>query len=104
MEHEFFLVEGLAQLILQGELAGHRFSHFLGVKQITIAAPLGFFERCLGVLEQSVGGGTVIREQRHSDLGGDSEYGVIQVERMVQKSFHGFLESPRNFFLVLYFR
>jgi hypothetical protein len=43
MQHEFLLVQRLAQLILQGELAGHGFAHALRVEQVSIAARLGFF-------------------------------------------------------------
>ena len=51
MEHEFFVVQRLAQLILQAEPAGHRLGHFLRVKQVALAARFGFLERGLGVLE-----------------------------------------------------
>ena len=62
MQHEFAVVERLAQLVFQGEIAGHRCSHGLRVKQVTLAARLGLFERGLGVAVQAVGVGAVIRE------------------------------------------
>jgi hypothetical protein len=52
LEDEFFLVERLAQLIFQIEPVDRRFGHFLCVKQVSIAAHLGFFEGGLGVREQ----------------------------------------------------
>ncbi len=104
MEHELFVVERLAQLIFQGELAGHRFGHFLRVEQVALAARLGLLERGLGVLEQGVGVGAVIRKYRYADLGGDAEHGVVQAERMVQKSIHRFLEKPRHVAILPYFR
>ena len=50
-KHKLAFVERLAQLVFQGQLAGHRFGHFLRVKQVALAACLGLFERGLGVPE-----------------------------------------------------
>ena len=101
MEHELTFVERLAQPVFQRQLAGHHVRHLLCVKQIAFAARLGLVERGLGVLEQGVAVSTVVGEQGYSDLGGDMEHCVVQLEWMLQKSDHQLLKSPRHLAILL---
>jgi hypothetical protein len=66
------------------------------VKQVSFAPRLRLLERGLGVPEQRLGVGTVIREYRYSTPGGDPEYAVSQVERVLKKNPDHFFEHPRQ--------
>ena len=96
MEHKFFPIERLVQLIFQGQLAGHRCRHFLRIKKIAIVAGLGFFERGLGVPVQDIGICAVIREQRNTNLGGDTKHRIVDMEWIIDKRCHRFLDKLRN--------
>ena len=51
MQHKLATLQCLAQLILQGELAGYQLVHALGIEQIALTAGLGLLEGRLGVSE-----------------------------------------------------
>src|ERR1700722_9479438 len=85
VQHELFAVECLAQLIFERKSTGHRLGHSLRIKQISIAADLGLFQRDFGVLEQGGGVSAVMRKQRDTNFRGDSKLLVIEVKRMADE-------------------
>jgi hypothetical protein len=82
VQHEFLFFQRLPKLVLQRELFGDPLGHLLRVEEVALAARLGLLQGGLGVPEQRVGVGPVVRKDRNSRPRRNPDFVVRYPERV----------------------
>ena len=98
VQHEFLPVERPSQLAFQLEPLGDPLGHLLRVEKVALAARLGFFQGGLGVPEQGIGIGAVVRIDRNSRFRRNPEVAVRYPERLGEVFAEPLLVEPRHLF------
>ncbi len=101
VQDELLPLERLTQLVLQGKPLRDPLGELVGVEEVALVRFLCLLERGLGVLEEGVRVGSVVREHRKSDLGRDPQLGLAYAERRTEALSEPLLGKPRDFVLAV---
>ena len=84
VQHELAVLQRLAQLVLQRERRRGALGHRLRVEHEGLAPVLAPPQRGLGVLQQRLGVGAVVRVERDAGLGRGAQLAAVQRERLAE--------------------